>query len=153
LSAEYPQHPIAAVGAVLVKNGAVLLVKRGYPPGKGMWAVPGGVIEVGESIEDAAVRELEEETGLRAEPRGIVWVTNVVVREGARVRYHYVIIDVLFDSRTVKGFLRPGGDAVDVAWMSMDEVVARSDVSRTTKSLVEYLRRNPCPPLLPLAKI
>ncbi len=152
MSTEYPSYPIAAVGAVLVRNGSILLIQRGYPPGKGLWAVPGGVIEVGESIEEAAVRELEEETGIRAKPVGIVWVANVVVREGGRVRYHYVIIDVAFDPRTVEGTLRPGGDAVDVAWMRMGEVVERSDVSETTRKLVSYLMSNPRPPLLPLPR-
>ncbi len=151
MSTEYPPYAIAAVGAVLVRDGKVLLIKRGYPPGEGLWAIPGGVIEAGESIYEAASRELEEETSLRAKPLGVVWVANVVIRDGSgKVRFHYVIIDVLFDPNTVEGELKPGGDAVDAAWIPVDEALKRRDVTKTTKKLLEYLATNPSPSIVPL---
>lgn len=139
----YPKHAVAAVGAVIVKDNRILLVKRKYPPGRGKWSIPGGVVEPGEKLDRAALRELEEETGLRAKPLGIVWVLNNIVRDAeGRVLYHYVILDVLFDPNSVEGEAKPGGDVEDVAWFDLDEVLARSDVSRTVKKLVEKLRRS-----------
>lgn len=137
---QYPRHAITAVGAVLAVGNRILLVKRKYPPGAGKWSVPGGVVEAGEKLEEAAKRELEEETGLKAEPRGVVWVLNNVVRDSAgRVLYHYVILDILFDPHSLSGDVRPGGDVEDVAWFTFEEVLNRADVSRTVKILVERL--------------
>jgi len=141
LSREYPPYAVASVGAVLIKNGAILLIKRGYPPREGYWSIPGGVIEPGETIYDAARRELEEETGVTADPLGVVGVAQAIVRdEAGRVRFHYVIVDVLFDPNTVRGSQRPGGDAVDVAWMPLEEAVSRPDVTGTTRRLVKQIR-------------
>jgi ADP-ribose pyrophosphatase YjhB (NUDIX family) len=137
---EYPRYAIAAVGCVVVKDGKILLVKRGYPPREGMWAIPGGVIEVGETVVEAAVRELEEETGIRAEPMGVVGVYNAIVRdEDGKVRYHFVIIDILFNPDTVTGVPRAGGDAVDISWIPLEEVIKRNDVTGSTKKLVEKI--------------
>ncbi len=137
---EYPEYAVAAVGAVLIRNGRILLVKRGYPPAVGKWSLPGGVIEAGESLADAATRELEEETGLRARPLGVVWVLNNVVLDPlGRVKYHYLIVDVIFDSESMEGALRAGGDALDVSWVDLGEVPTRDDISRTVKKLVSRL--------------
>lgn len=142
ISREYPKYAITAVGAVVLKDNSILLVKRGYPPGKGKWSIPGGVVEAGEDIYEAALRELHEETGITAKPLGIIWVVNNVVRDDVgAVQYHYVILDILFDSTTVNGVLRPGGDAVDVAWIPLNEVNRRDDVSRTVKKLVERIEK------------
>ncbi len=139
---QYPRYAIAAVGSVVIRNGRILLIKRGYPPRAGKWAIPGGTIEAGEDIAEAAKRELEEETGLIAEPLGILWVYNAVVRDDAgRVQYHFVIVDILFDSSTIRGEPRPGGDAVDVAWVPLEEVVKRSDVTGSTRKLVDRILR------------
>ncbi len=141
MNREYPSYAIASVGALLIDNDRILLIKRRYPPGQGKWAVPGGVIEPGETILDAARRELEEETGLRAKPLGVAAIVETIVLDSEkRVRYHYVIIDVLFDPRTVVGTPRPGTDAEDVAWMRIDDALNRSDVSRTTKELLKALK-------------
>ncbi|MEM1618690.1 MAG: NUDIX hydrolase [Desulfurococcaceae archaeon] len=141
-SRAYPSYAIAAVGAVLLKENSVLLVKRKYPPGVGKWSIPGGVVEPGERIAEAARRELKEETGLEAEPVGILWVlNNIVYDRERRVLYHYVILDVLFDSSSIRGELKPGGDVEDAAWMSIPEIQQRPDVSRTVKKLTERLTR------------
>jgi len=136
---EFPEHAIASVGAVVVRGSEILLVERGYPPGEGLWSIPGGVIEPGETIVEASIRELEEETGLRGRPLGVVWVTDSIVREGGRVRYHYVIIDVLFDSSSLTGELRPGGDARSVAWFSLAEASTSSRVTRSTRRLAQMM--------------
>jgi ADP-ribose pyrophosphatase YjhB (NUDIX family) len=141
LPREYPEYAVAAVGAVLIRDGRVLLVRRGYPPAVGKWSLPGGVIEAGERLADAAARELEEETGLRAKPLGVIWVlNNVVLDQVGRVRYHYLIVDILFDGGTVEGVPRAGGDALDVSWVDLEEVLRRDDVSRTVKKLVSRLK-------------
>uniref|UniRef100_A0A7C5XM66 NUDIX domain-containing protein n=1 Tax=Ignisphaera aggregans TaxID=334771 RepID=A0A7C5XM66_9CREN len=140
---EYPLYAIAAVGAVVILNGKIILVKRGYPPAKGMWSIPGGVIEAGEKIFDAAKRELYEETGIVAEPLGVVFVLNNIVRDEHKdVRYHYVILDVLFDSRSIEGIPRPGGDAIDVSWTPLEEALKRNDVTKATKRLINELIKN-----------
>lgn len=136
---EYPVYAIAAVGCVVVRNDEILLVKRGYPPSKGYWSVPGGVVEADESLFDAAIRELEEETGLKGRPLGVVAVTDVSTRENGRVKYRYVIVDICFDPDSLEGELKPGGDAVDVKWFPLKEVVGRGDVTRSTKKLVEIM--------------
>ncbi|MGC8983147.1 MAG: NUDIX hydrolase [Desulfurococcaceae archaeon] len=139
---EYPRHAIAAVGAVLIRDGKILLVKRRYPPGKGKWSVPGGVLEPGEKLVEAARRELLEETGLEAEPRGVLWIlNNVVYDENRRVLYHYLIVDVLFDPDTVRGEPKPGSDAEEVAWIDLAEAKSRTDVSRTVKRLIERIEK------------
>jgi len=137
----YPKYAITAVGAVLIRGDEILLVKRGYPPGKGKWSIPGGVVEAGESLIEAAKRELLEETGLEAEPIGIIWVLNNIVkdREG-RVKYHYVIIDVLFDSNTIKGDLKPGSDAVEASWFKIRDLRENPEVSRTVKLLIDRIQ-------------
>ncbi|WP_440059604.1 NUDIX hydrolase [Thermogladius sp. 4427co] len=135
----YPSHAIASVGCVVVKNGMILLVKRGYPPGKGLWAVPGGVIEAGESIIEASKRELYEETGLTGEPLGLVWVTESIVKESDKIKYHYVILDVLFDPNTIRGELRPGGDAVEARWFDLHEAATSSIVTKSSRRLAEIL--------------
>ncbi|MEM0453261.1 MAG: NUDIX hydrolase [Sulfolobales archaeon] len=142
VSREYPRYAIVAVGAVLIRDNKILLVKRGYPPGKDKWSIPGGVVEAGEEIYSAAIRELKEETGIEANPLGIVWICNNVVRDGAgRVQYHYVILDVLFDPNTIDGSLRAGGDVVDAAWVPVDVVMSKDDVSKTVKNLIERINK------------
>jgi len=134
---EYPRYAIVGVGAVVMKNSKVLLIKRAYPPAEGMWAIPGGVVEAGERLAEAVVRELEEETGLRGRPIGVIYVDEVIVREGPSVRYHYVLLDFLVVD--VVGSLRPGGDAAAVSWFDLSEIPERDDVTLATKRLAKRL--------------
>ena len=119
---EFPETPLIGVGAIIVENERVLLVKRGHPPLLGEWSIPGGVLEVGELLREAAVREALEETGLVVEPGEILGVFDRVVRQGERVQYHYVLIDFL--CRRVAGELRAGSDAAQVGWFTRDEIPA-----------------------------
>jgi ADP-ribose pyrophosphatase YjhB (NUDIX family) len=141
MSRTYPSYAIASVGCVVIKDKSLLLVRRGYAPGEGMWSIPGGVIEAGETIREAAKRELFEEKGLVAEPIGIIDVVEVITRSNNLVKFHYVILDVLFDANSVRGELRAGGDALDVAWFDLAEVISRNDVTRSTKKLAEKILR------------
>lgn len=107
------------VGAVVIDGGRVLLVERGSEPLRGHWSLPGGLVEVGESLTDAVAREVYEETGLMVEPLGLIELLNRIHREGERVRYHYVIADYL--CRVTGGELRAGSDAAEVRWVERAE--------------------------------
>lgn len=108
-----PDRPCVGVGAVLIHEGRVLLIRRGKEPLRGRWVVPGGTVELGETLEQALVREVEEETGLIVRPREVVAVFDRIQRESERVDYHYVIVDYLCDY--VAGEVLAGSDAEAVA--------------------------------------
>lgn len=119
----YPERPIVAVGAVIVDGDRVLLVKRANEPLKGEWSLPGGAVEIGETLERALVREAREETGLDVEVGPVVDVLDRIVRDAAgRVEYHYVIIDYL--CRPGSSIAVSGSDADDVRWAGVDELAA-----------------------------
>ena len=117
---EFPDIPLVGVGAVIIENDRVLLVKRGHPPLLGEWSIPGGVLEVGEMLRDAAVREAREETGLAVETGELLGVFDRVLREGERIRYHYVLIDFL--CRRISGEPCCGTDADEVHWFGLKEL-------------------------------
>jgi 8-oxo-dGTP diphosphatase len=120
-SREFPEQPLVGVGAVIVHAGRVLLVKRGNPPLMGEWSIPGGVLEVGESVREAAIREAREETGLVVEPGDLLGAYDRVVRhEDGRVQYHYVLIDFL--CKWVREEISVGSDAIDVRWFRREEL-------------------------------
>lgn len=116
---EYPEAPLVAVGAVVVDNGRVLLVRRGSEPLKGHWSLPGGMLEVGESLSEGVVREVREETGLTVLAVELVELLDRIHRDGERVRYHYVIADFL--CRVVSGELKEASDADAVRWVERAE--------------------------------
>jgi 8-oxo-dGTP diphosphatase len=117
---EYPDFPLVGVGAIIIEDGRVLLVKRGHPPLAGEWSIPGGVLEVGETLREAAIREAREETCLRVEPADLLGVYDRVSRDddGGTV-YHYVLIDFL--CRRVWGEARAADDADEVRWFTLEE--------------------------------
>jgi len=128
---EYPESPLVGVGAVIVDHQSddhnddrrVLLIRRGTAPLLGEWSLPGGVLECGETLREAAVREAREETGLLVEAGELLGVYERVIRgDDGRVRYHYVLIDFL--CRPVGGDLKAGSDAADVRWFTREELPA-----------------------------
>jgi 8-oxo-dGTP diphosphatase len=116
---EFPQVPLMGVGAVVIRDGRVLLVRRGKEPLKGHWSLPGGMLELGESLMDGVIREVREETGLTVEPVELVELLDRIHRDGERVRYHYVIADYL--CRVVGGVLKAASDADEVRWVERAE--------------------------------
>jgi len=120
---EFPELPLVGVGAIIIEGSRVLLVKRAHPPLQAEWSIPGGVLEVGELIREAAVREAREETGLIVEPADLLGVYDRVLRDAEkRVQYHYVLIDFL--CRPVGGELNAADDAAEVGWFSREELPA-----------------------------
>lgn len=116
---EFPSAPIVGIGAVVVERGRVLLVRRGREPLKGHWTLPGGVLEVGESLTAGVAREVLEETGLQVETVELVELVDRIHRESGRVRYHYVIADYL--CRVTGGVLQAASDADAVRWVERAE--------------------------------
>jgi 8-oxo-dGTP diphosphatase len=120
---EFPEIPLVGVGAIIIERGRVVLVKRAHPPLKDQWSIPGGVLEVGERVREAAVREAREETGLTVEPVELLGVYDRVLRDSSqRVQYHYVLIDFL--CRRVAGELTAAGDAAEARWFLPEELPA-----------------------------
>ncbi len=130
----YPSQPMVGVGALVIRNGSVLLVRRAAPPDKGLWAIPGGKVELGEGVCSAAARELQEETSLSCKPKGVVNVDEIITFEGASVKYHYVLITVLMDD--CAGSVRPASDALDAAFFNVVEASQRSDVAESTRGFL-----------------
>ena len=117
----YPAAPVSAVGAVVVHDGAVLLVRRGRAPSRGVWAVPGGRVELGETLAQATEREVREETGVEVRAGEPVWSFDSVIRdEDGSVAWHYVIVDLLADY--VSGEPRARDDAAEACWARPEEL-------------------------------
>jgi len=120
---EFPEIPFVGVGAIIIEDAHVVLVKRAHPPLQAEWSIPGGVLEVGELVREAAVREAREETGLTVEPGELLGVYDRVLRDAEqRVQYHYVLIDFL--CRRVAGDLAATSDAAEVGWFRREELPA-----------------------------
>lgn len=116
---EFPPAPLVGVGAVVVDGGRVLLVQRGGEPLRGHWTLPGGVLEVGETLAEGVAREVKEETGLEVEIVELVEILDRIHRQEGRVRFHYVLADYL--CRVTGGELRAASDADAVRWVERAE--------------------------------
>jgi ADP-ribose pyrophosphatase YjhB (NUDIX family) len=117
----YPDQPVVGIGIVIIHDGKIVLIKRGNEPGKGKWSIPGGLVELGEHLEDTVIREAKEETQLTvADPQLLDVVDNIDLDQTARVKYHYVIIDYLVQVRG--GEIGAASDAEELRWVPLDEV-------------------------------
>lgn len=139
----YPDHPRVGVGAVVFKDQSVLLILRGKPPAEGMWAVPGGSVNLGETLQEAADREILEETGIIVKSKTPIFTFDAIVRdEAGRVQFHYVIVDLLADY--VSGEPRAGDDALDARWVSAEEMETLKVNSMTRKLLKDCFGFGSC---------
>jgi len=117
----YPDQPVVGVGAVIIRDRKIALIKRGNEPSKGKWTIPGGLVELAESPEEAVVREAKEETCLEVDnPELLDVVSNVDRDEVGKVKYHYVIIDYLVHVKS--GDIQAASDAAELRWVPFSEV-------------------------------
>jgi ADP-ribose pyrophosphatase len=132
---EYPDQPRVAVGAIVFKDSQVLLVRRGKPPAKDLWAIPGGSVEICETLQQAAEREIFEETGITIQALEPVFTFDYIERdEVGCARFHYVIIDLTADY--VRGEPKAGDDAAEARWVSSKEITTLK-VSQKTRQLLK----------------
>ena len=132
----YPEQPIVGIGAIIVHGDRVLLVRRATEPLQGEWSVPGGMLELGERLQDGVRREVLEETGLVVEPGEVLDVFDSIFTDGqGRTQYHYVLIDYL--CKLISGGATAGTDVSDVRWVSESELA----VMRLKDSIEQVLRK------------
>ncbi len=137
---EYPEHPVPAVSAIVFRGDAVLLVRRRDEPSRGLWSPPGGSVELGETVEDAAARETLEETAVRVRPARVVDVRDVILRDpDGRVRWHYVLFAVLCD--WVSGEPFPATDAENARFVLLSEL-GEYEVTQTARQVLEDVSRS-----------
>jgi 8-oxo-dGTP diphosphatase len=127
------------VGAIVIIEGRVLLIRRGKEPLRGRWVIPGGTVELGETLHEAVVREVTEETGILVRPREVVLVFDRIERDAAAVLYHYVVVDYLCDY--VSGEPRAGSDAADVALAAPEELDAYDLPPQALELVLDVFRR------------
>lgn len=132
------QAPQVAAAAIVINGNTVLLIKRGAAPNEGLWAIPGGSVELGETLQQAAEREVCEETGLTIKAGKPVHVFDYIERDDrGAIRFHYVIVDVVADY--VSGTITPADDAADAGWFSAEELEGM-DISKTTLELLRKIK-------------
>ncbi len=132
---EYPASPRIGVGAVVFRENKVLLVKRNQPPGEGLWAIPGGRLELGETMQEAAEREVMEETGVIIRARNPVYTFDLIERDDqGRIRFHYVIVDLLADY--ISGEPNPRSDASEARWIDPKEL-DELPLSKSTRTFLK----------------
>jgi len=118
---EYPERPIIGVGGVVISQGRVLLIRRGSPPLQGQWSIPGGTLEVGETLVEGVRRELAEETGIDVRVRTLIDVFERIDRgPSGKPQYHFVVLDYLCEA--VRGTAKAGSDVTEVAWAAPPEL-------------------------------
>ncbi len=141
MSREYPKSPLVGVGAVIARDNRVALVRRGGQPSKGEWSIPGGLVNVGETLKDASIREALEETNLEVEPvRLLELVERIFLDDSGRAQYHYVLADFLCSVRG--GKLRAGSDALDAKWFHRDELQQLNLADITLRVILKGLDLN-----------
>lgn len=129
--------PQVAVGAIVIKDEKILLVKRNKAPHKDLWAIPGGSAELGETLQQAAEREVHEETGLTIKAGTPVYTFDLIERDDAgNIRFHYVIVDL--EAEYISGELRPADDALDARWFTPEEIEHIS-TSGSTRDLLQKI--------------
>jgi 8-oxo-dGTP diphosphatase len=132
---EYPARPVVGVGGVVIAEGRVLLIRRGSEPLEGQWSIPGGMLEVGETIAEGVRRELAEETGLGVRVLDLIEVFERISPDGdGKTKYHFVILDYLCER--IEGNARAGSDVTDVAWAAELEL-ARYELTPTATRVIQ----------------
>ena len=140
---EYPRAPLIGVGAVAIKDGKILLMKRAFEPGKGKWSIPGGLVEVGETLSDACAREMEEETGIKIHVLELINAYDMIVPgEEGKIKYHYVLIDFLV--KPVGGTERSSVEVLEMKWVTYEEA-RQLDMTNSARKALQELFGNTGP--------
>jgi 8-oxo-dGTP diphosphatase len=133
---EYPERPMVGVGGVVISKGRALLIRRGGPPLEGQWSIPGGMLEVGETILEGVRRELGEETGIEVRVGQLIEVfERINLDGGGKTKYHFVVLDYL--CQAVRGEARAGSDVTDVAWAAPSELAKYSLTETATRVILK----------------
>ncbi|NHV45767.1 MAG: NUDIX hydrolase [Candidatus Verstraetearchaeota archaeon] len=136
---EYHDHPLIGAGILVIENGKVLLIKRGNEPNKGLWSIPGGLVKLGESPEEAAIREFKEETGLNAIIEKLLGIFNIIIKDNeGKIKYHYIVVDYL--GKVIGGELKPGSDVLDAKWFDINEL-KNIQISSTVIKAIEKIEK------------
>ena len=131
------------VGAVAIKDGKILLMKRAFEPGKGKWSIPGGLVEVGETLSDACAREMEEETGIKIQVLELINAYDMIVPgEEGKIKYHYVLIDFLV--KPVGGTERSSVEVLEMKWVTYEEA-RQLDMTNSARKALQELFGNTGP--------
>ena len=139
---EYPDRPWVGVGIVVWRHDQVLLVRRAKPPRLGEWSIPGGAQSLGETVFEAALREVREEAGVEIRPTGIVTVVDSVIRDaGHRTQYHYTLVEI--SAEWVAGEPTAGDDVDDVRWATQEEAATLVTWDETLRIIAEAARLRP----------
>ncbi len=140
MSREYPKRPLVGAGACILREGKLLLIRRGAEPGKGRWSIPGGLVELGENVGDAMVREVKEEVGLDVKAVKLVDVfDSLTLDDLGRVQYHFVVVNFLV--RLVGGRLHTADDVTESKWVPLDEV-EKYELTRSFRTFFEKHKEN-----------
>ena len=135
---DYPERPLLGVGAAIVRNEQILVVRRANPPLQGQWSIPGGLVDTGETTKEAVVREIREETSLTIEPIELIEVFERILRDAeSRVQYHFVVIDYL--CRLLWGEPRPSTDVSEIRWARLEELPMLGITPETTAVIQKAL--------------
>lgn len=135
-SREYPDRPLVGVSALVLHGGRVLLIKRRCEPDKGLWALPGGLVNLGEKVVDAAVREIFEETGIKISIKRLIDVVDKIsLDENGKVKYHFVIIS--FEGEPLSYDIKPSSEVEEAKWVDAEEIVSMELSDKTRELLVK----------------
>ncbi|MDZ7333889.1 MAG: NUDIX hydrolase [candidate division KSB1 bacterium] len=136
MTRSYPSAPLVGVGVITFNSeGQILLVKRGNEPAKSLWSLPGGLVELGERVRDAGIREVKEECNIDIEPLDVISVVDLILQDAeGKIKYHYVLIDYL--AKFVSGELKPQSDVIAAHWFSRDQL-ADLDIPEVTREVIE----------------
>ena len=134
---QYPRAPLIGVGAVAIKDGKILLIKRAFEPSKGKWSIPGGLVEIGETLSDACAREMEEETGIKIQVLELINAYDMIVPDDAgKIKFHYVLIDFL--ARPVGGTEKSSVEVLEMRWVTPEEA-RQLDMTKSARKALQEL--------------
>ncbi|MBN2000458.1 NUDIX hydrolase [candidate division KSB1 bacterium] len=132
---EYPNFPLVGVGVVVKRGNKILLIKRGRPPLKGIWTVPGGLLKIGESLEQCVQRELDEECGIKVSDLKLIDVFEYIEKDNKDIKYHYIIVE--YFAKYKYGALKAQSDAEQARWINLEEL----DVIVTTEETKALIKK------------